>query len=79
MKNQQQNNELLQIEISSEKLAFLFENGWICAAEIRCLNAISKQQVSDLCLSSCAKKIACNISLFNEFTQAQPISLKKLS
>lgn len=77
-------NTLIQIEISNEKLAQLFESGLICAAEIRCLTAHSKQQVSDLCLSSCAKKINCNITLFNEFSeteskvQTQAISIKKL-
>jgi hypothetical protein len=67
----------VQVEISIEKLAYLFESGAICAAEIRCLTDHSKQQVSSLCLSSCAKRIACNITLFNEFSQPQPISLKK--
>ena len=76
MGNKQESSQLLQVEISREKLALLFESGLICAAEIRCLTAYSKQQVSDLCLSSCAKKIGCNISLFDEFATAQPISLK---
>ena len=67
----------VQLEISLEKLAYLFESGVICAGEIRCLTADSKQQVSALCLSSCAKNIACNISIFDEFSQAQTISLKK--
>jgi hypothetical protein len=69
---------LVQLEISLEKLALLFESGLICAAEVRCLTAFSKQQVSDLCLRSCAKRIACNITLFNEFAETQTIHLKKL-
>ncbi len=78
MNNKSEEKQLVQLEISLEKLALLFESGLICAAEIRCLTAYSKQQISDLCLSSCAKRIACNISLFNEFPDAQPIQLKKL-
>ena len=70
--------ELVQLEISIEKLAILFESGLICAAEIHCLTAYSKQQVSDLCLSACAKRIACNVHFFNEFAEALPIHIKKL-
>lgn len=77
MKGKIKELQSVQLEISIEKLAFLFESGAICAAEIRCLTDYSKQQVSSLCLSSCAKKIACNITLFDEFSQPQPISLKK--
>jgi len=77
MSNKQEDKQLLQVEISREKLAFLFERGLICAAEIRCLTAYSKQQVSDLCLSSCAKKIGCNISIFDDFSKVQAISFKK--
>lgn len=65
----------VQLEISLEKLTMLFESGLICAAEIRCLTSESKQHVSDLCLSCCAKKIACNIKLFNQFSTSQSISL----
>ncbi|WP_413701718.1 hypothetical protein ACLKMH_09255 [Psychromonas sp. KJ10-10] len=72
-----ENKQSVQLEISIEKLAYLIESGAICAGEIRCLTADSKQQVSALCLSSCAKNISCNIAIFNEFSQAQPISLKK--
>ncbi|MEI6896555.1 MAG: hypothetical protein V5786_03520 [Psychromonas sp.] len=68
--------ELVQLEIKLDKLAILFESGLICAAEIRCLTAMSKQRVSDLCLSSCAKKISCNIALFNEFSTTQAIHFK---
>lgn len=84
MSSEMGSKNLLQVEISRDKLALLFESGLICAAEIRCLTAYSKQQVSDLCLSSCAKRIACNISLFNEFSTAQSgpeiqdIEVKKL-
>lgn len=74
--NANTSKERVQLEISLDKLALLFESGLICAAEIRCLTADSKQHVSDLCLSSCAKKISCNITLFNEFTASQPLHLK---
>jgi hypothetical protein len=63
---------LIKLEISIEKLTFLFESGVICAAEIRCLTAHSKQQVSELCLRSCAKRLTCN-ALFTETSVAQPI------
>ncbi|WP_238596686.1 hypothetical protein [Psychromonas sp. psych-6C06] len=66
---------VVQLEISSEKLALLFESGLICAAEIRCLTTESKQQVAELCLSSCAKRIACNITLLQ--TLSTPIPIKK--
>ncbi len=83
MSCEKQDKNQLQLEISRDKLALLFESGLICAAEIRCLNAYSKQQVSDLCLSSCAKRIPCNISIFNEFSvpksnsEIQSIEVKK--
>ena len=40
--------EQVQLEISLDKLALLFESGLICAAEIRCLTAESKKHISDL-------------------------------
>lgn len=73
-KNEEKN--LVQLEISFEKLAILFESGAICAAEIRCLTAQSKQQVSDLCLSSCIKRIACNVHLFSELPETQKVHIK---
>ncbi|WP_022941290.1 hypothetical protein [Psychromonas hadalis] len=77
IKDKAQQAELVQLEISVEKLTLLFESGLICAAEIRCLTAQSKQHISKMCLSACAKKISCNISLFDEFTTPQRIFLKK--
>ncbi|PKG38731.1 hypothetical protein [Psychromonas sp. Urea-02u-13] len=61
MDHKTEEKKLVQLEVSLEKLAILFESGLICAAEIRCLTAHSKQQVSDLCLRSCAKRISCNV------------------
>lgn len=76
LENEARDTQLLQLEISVEKLAFLFESGLLCAGELRCLTASSKQYVSDLCLSSCAKKIGCNTTLFNEFSAGLPIQFK---
>jgi len=54
----------IQIDIEKDKLMHLFEQGVLCAADFRCLNVESKQQVSQLCLTSCGKRlkvIACTI------------------
>lgn len=61
MKTEGEEIKRVQLEISLEKLALLFESGLICAAEIHCLTAQSKRHVSDLCLRACAKRIACNV------------------
>lgn len=76
MKDEMQGDQSVQLEISVEKLAYLFESGVICAAEIRCLTAHTKQQVSALCLRSCAKNIACNLMTKNKSSQTHSISLK---
>jgi len=68
--------EYVQLEISLDKLTTLFESGLICAADISCLNNLSKQHISDLCLRACAKKIACNITLFNQLTTTQTLHFK---
>jgi hypothetical protein len=70
MDHKTKEKNLVQLELSLEKLALLFENGLICAAEIRCLTADSKQKISDLCLRSCAKRISCNV---------YPLSIKEQS
>lgn len=51
---------MAQIEIGLNKLERLFNEGHLCAAEIRCLNAQSKKKVWGLCLSSCAKSLHCD-------------------
>lgn len=66
-------NEMVQVEISLEKLASLFESGVLCAADLHCLTAHSKQHVSDLCLTTCARKIACGVNF-----QAQPAATHKI-
>lgn len=47
----------IQIEIDKDKLMHLFEQGVLCAADFRCLNSESKQEVSKLCLTSCSKRL----------------------
>jgi hypothetical protein len=61
----------IQIEIDKDKLLRLFEQGVLCAADFRCLNSESKQQVTKLCLSNCVKRLqkpSCNmpISLYKQ-------------
>ena len=56
----------IQIEIDQDKLMHLFEQGVLCAADFRCLNSESKQQVTKLCLTNCSKrlqKITCTIPI----------------
>lgn len=47
----------IQIEIDEDKLTHLFEQGVLCAADFRCLTSESKQLVSKLCLTNCAKRL----------------------
>ncbi len=57
-KNQADNKqeiEMLRFEISSKKLNTLFLNRQICAADIRCLDANSKQCLKRLCLKTCLR------------------------
>jgi hypothetical protein len=56
----------IQIEIEEDKLAYLFEQGVLCAADFRCLTSASKHSVSQLCLNNCAKRlkaVPCSISI----------------
>ena len=45
----------LCFEISTEKLCTLLLNRQICAADIRCLDANSKQTLKKLCLKTCLR------------------------
>lgn len=45
----------VQLEIDEGKLAQLFEQGVLCAADFRCLNMLSKKQVTQICLKNCIK------------------------
>ena len=52
-------HELIQIEISLEKVEALFSKGELCAADIHCLNCRSKKCIWNICLTSCARKMNC--------------------
>lgn len=49
----------INVSISSQKLAELIQAGHLCAADLNCLDPESKQQVWQLCLWSCNKRINC--------------------
>lgn len=49
----------VNISISNQKLAELIQAGHLCAADLNCLDAESKQQVWQLCLWSCNKRVHC--------------------
>ena len=53
----QYNTNVLSIEISSEKMETLLAFHHICAADVRCLNANSKQCLQKLCLKTCLNKM----------------------
>jgi len=50
----------VNLSISSQKLAELIRAGHLCAADLNCLDAESKQQVWQLCLWSCNKRVHCS-------------------
>lgn len=43
----------LSVEITMDKMLVLFMNQQICAEDIHCLDAASKQSLADICLKSC--------------------------
>ncbi|WP_261836284.1 hypothetical protein [Vibrio ishigakensis] len=57
----------VQVELSTEKLEQLIQEGHICASQIRCLNSESKQTVWQMCLKICGKKMC----------QAQCLAVKR--
>jgi hypothetical protein len=57
---------VLRFEISSDKMNFLLSNHQICAADIRCLDANSKQLLKKLCLQTCLHNISQNCHLSRE-------------
>ena len=57
-----ENQQTVQIEIGVAMLEALFNKGELCAFDIRCLNCESKQCIWNLCLTSCAKRMRCNLS-----------------
>ncbi|GAL15729.1 hypothetical protein JCM19233_6751 [Vibrio astriarenae] len=46
-------DQRIQIELSVEKLVELFQQGHLCAGQLRCLTPESKQVVWRLCLEMC--------------------------
>ena len=51
--NDRQETDLVRFELSAEKLSTLLLNRQVCAADIRCLDAQSKQCLKMLCLKTC--------------------------
>ena len=47
-------NSRIRLELNANTLAKLMENGYIHAADFRCLDSDSKQCVQKLCLINCA-------------------------
>lgn len=52
----------VNLSISTRKLAELIQAGHLCAADFNCLDPESKQQVWQLCLWSCNKRVHCTQS-----------------
>lgn len=48
----------LQVEIDPEKVLELLNAGVLCAADLRCLDAKSKDTLWQLCLHSCTARLA---------------------
>ena len=55
-------NDLVQIEVSLDKLEELFSKGELCAADLHCLNSKSKERIWNICLTSCANKMGCKLN-----------------
>ncbi len=52
-------NQKLNISLSYDVLANLIRSGGLCAADFRCLDQHTKQQVWQICLTSCKQRIHC--------------------
>jgi hypothetical protein len=50
-------NSKVRVEIDAQLLADLFAQRVLCAADLRCLDTLSKHQVRQLCLQSCAENL----------------------
>lgn len=66
----------LNIGISTTKLASLIQQGHLCAADLQCLDKQTKQQVWQLCLWACKKRIGCTKDCANCY-QSNAIQIKK--
>jgi len=53
----QAEDTVIRIEIKAKVLESLFAQGILCAADLRCLDTNSKNQVRQLCLQSCAQNL----------------------
>jgi hypothetical protein len=51
--------EKMNIAMSVEKLASLIKAGHLCAADLQCLDKQTKQQLWQLCLWCCDKRVHC--------------------
>ena len=71
-------HELIQLEISLEKVEALFSKGELCAADIRCLNCRSKKCIWNVCLTSCARKMNC-LSIKDSCNESCPPALHSLN
>lgn len=68
----QVNNGLVNVTIEVEKLQALFNKGELCVADIKPLDSQSKAYLWDLCLSSCAKRLRCNVVLVEQPKTCSP-------
>lgn len=64
----------VNLSISAHKLAKLIHDGHLCAADFTCLDSHSKQQVWQLCLICCQKRVTCQQCTFSACAKI-PISL----
>jgi hypothetical protein len=53
---------VVQLEIGLDRLESLFNQGELCAADVRCLNCASRVCIWNLCLTVCARRMQCNIA-----------------
>lgn len=54
---QDANQNNCRLELSSELLSRLLQQGLLCPADFRCLDSQSKNQVMDLCLQQSAQTL----------------------
>ena len=54
-------HELIQLEVSLEKLESLFSKGEVCASDVHCLNCESKDCIWSMCLACCADRMNCQL------------------
>ena len=74
-----QNSEqqaVVQLEIGIDKIESLFNQGDLCASDIRCLNCESKKCIWNLCLSLCAKKMTCSIACSEHYVYCEQTAQK---